>query len=243
MTGSCQLLRFCPLQTAFASRACPRSSNFWMTRVRARYGSKRGMADKERTGGSELPSSATSPAEEASRLEQALEDLDSCESASVSLVHCASSAREKALVRGLAAAARARGFLTATVSLREHALHSPDQLVAQILEQLVPPTETRARGLLWVLDRFYDDYGDESAAEFAKQARRYHAHGDLSELCRAYLNTPEPEPEAELRAYEAWANGEHPAKKHRNPAVRGVLNERTAQRALSELTRAAPCVR
>jgi len=195
------------------------------------------MSEHLRPSGSALPSSATSPAEEASRLEQALEDLDSCEGASVSLVHCASAARERTLVRALATAARTRKFLTATVSLREHALDSPDLLVAQVLGQLVPPSETRARGLLWVLDRFYDDYGDDSAATFARAARSYHAHGDLTELCRGYLATAEPTPAAELRAYEAWLAGEHPPKKYRNPAVRGTLNERTAQRALTELTR------
>src|SRR5207244_4275326 len=47
------------------------------------------------------PASATSAKEEGTRLDQALEDLAACESASVSLIHCPNPTRERSLVKDL----------------------------------------------------------------------------------------------------------------------------------------------
>src|SRR5689334_11612743 len=109
------------------------------------------------------PGSATSPEEEVERLDQALEDLATCEAASVSLIHCPSASREKALVRDLMATARERGFVAAEVSLRERGLEAPDALVRELISRLAPPDEGRARGLLHLLDRFRDAHGDRAA--------------------------------------------------------------------------------
>ncbi len=178
---------------------------------------------------------ATTERHELARLEQALEDLAASGATSVSLVHCASSASEASLVVALTEHARALGFVTAKVPLRKQGLESPDALVRAILAALRGPAETT--GLLALLELYYDEYGTDSAARFAEAARARGANGDLTALCHAYLSSDEPDAVAEKRAYKAWCEGVEPPRKYRNQAVRRALSERTAQRALSELTR------
>src|SRR5258705_9755864 len=129
------------------------------------------------------PASATSSEEEVVRLDQALEDLAACEAASVSLIHCPSASREKALVRDLVVAARDRGFVTAEVSLRERGLEAPDGLVRELIGRLTSPDEGRARGLVHLLDRFRDSHGAGAAAALGEAVRADDADGDLAELC------------------------------------------------------------
>src|SRR5688572_9185674 len=119
---------------------------------------------------SPMPRSATNPKMEIARLAQALEDLVACETQSISLIHCPSSARERALVKELAKRARTRGYVTADVSLREHGLESPDGLVREILSRLIPPREDRAQGLLKLLDKFKKQNGAAAADNFDKAA-------------------------------------------------------------------------
>jgi hypothetical protein len=183
------------------------------------------------------PRSATSQDEELARLDQALEDLAACDAASVALAHCPSAAAERSLVRALTTRARERGFVTAEVSMREHGLETPDGLVRALLESLTPPGESRPCGLTWLLEGFYDQHGDGSAGELARRAAHVDANGDLTALCLAYLATDDPNPVAELRAFRAWCDGVEPPRRYRNEAVRRALSERTAQRALNELTR------
>ncbi len=182
--------------------------------------------------------SATSPAEEVARLEQALEDLSACEAASVALIHCPSPTRERTTVRELLAAARERGFVTADVSLREHGLQAPDELLRQLLSRLCPPDDTRPRGLLHLLDRYREAHRSGGAAEeFAREADARDAEGDLAALCTAYLASEDPEAASALRAYTAWLEGTEPPRKYRNRDVRRALSERTAQRSFNELSR------
>jgi hypothetical protein len=184
-----------------------------------------------------LPASATSLAEEGARLDQALEDLFASGGASVSLVHCPSSARERELGRELAERARRRGFVTAELSLREHGLEAPEDLVRQVLERLVPPREQKPRGLLFLLDRYRRKHRGESADRFAREAAARGESGDLAALCRAYLAADDPDANGAVRAYTAWCEGVLPPRKFRNRAVRRPLSERTAQRSLNELSR------
>jgi hypothetical protein len=189
------------------------------------------------TSQSEQPASATSVADELARLDQALEDLSSCEAGSVSLIHCPSATRERALVRELLARARKRGFVTAEVSMREHGLDSPDGLVREVLSQLVPPKDDRPRGLVHLIDEFRRVHRSEAASTFHKAVGAADAQGDLAALCHALIASEDPERTSENRAYAAWCDGVEPPRKHRNRAVRRALSERTAQRSLSELTR------
>ena len=180
--------------------------------------------------------SATTVEDELARLDQALVDLEICLSASVSLVHCPSRAQERTLVRELARRARERRFVTAQVSLLEHSPDGPAELCARILDELVPPGEDKPRGFLWMLDAYWERHGKNSAVRFAEAAEREGAAGDLTALSQAWLAADE-EALAETRAYDAWLEGTEPARKYKNPDVRRALSDRTAQRALVELTR------
>src|SRR5690606_16363099 len=181
--------------------------------------------------------SATTLDEEAARLEQALLDMSSCEGASVVLVHCPSASRERALLRELGVRARGRRFATAEVSLREHGLETPDGLVREVLARLVPPGENRPCGLPGMLDRFRERHGKRTADLFDEAARAQDAGGDLTALCRGFLRAEDGDTTAARRAYTAWCDGVEPPRKFRNREVRRALSERTAQRALSELSR------
>ncbi len=183
------------------------------------------------------PRSATTLEDEIARLDQALVDLDACGASSVSLVCCPSRAQERALVRALAARARDRRFVTAEVSLLESSPDTPDALVREVLERLVPPGDDRPRGLLWLVDLFWERHGRNSAARFEEAAEAEGAHGDLTALSRAFLATEDEEATSEIRAYDAWLAGTEAPRKHRNPLVRRALSERTAQRAFGELSR------
>jgi hypothetical protein len=141
------------------------------------------------------------------------------------------------LSRELATEARARRFVTASVSLAEHRLDSPDDLVRSIIDALTPPGESRARGLLWLLERFYDEHGEGSSPAFDKVASSAGATEELSALCSWYLSSNDPEPPVQLRAYRDWLDGKEPPKRYRHPGVRRPLSEQTAQRVLGELTR------
>jgi hypothetical protein len=180
--------------------------------------------------------SATTIDDELARLDQALFDLDECRGVSVNLIHCPSPTAERSLVRQLAQRARDRKFVTAEVSLRESSPDTPDAMMRVILEGLIPPHESRARGLLYLLDLFQQRYGKNSAARFSEQAAAEGADGDLTALSLAFLSAGE-DADKEIRAYRAWLMGNEPARRYRNPDVRRALSERTAQRALGELTR------
>jgi hypothetical protein len=185
----------------------------------------------------EAPRSATTIADEIARLDQALEDLDVSTATSVSLIHCPNATRERSLLRDLSQRARERRFVSAQVSLREHTLDTPSDLVRELLERLVPPGEAQPRGVLWLADLYLERHGRRTLERFDEAVAAEGADGDLTALCRAYLAAASDEMHGCVRAYEAWREGTEAPKKYRNPAVRHPLGERSAQRVLAELTR------
>jgi len=175
--------------------------------------------------------------DELARLDQTLSDLQICGAASVSLVHCPSPGRERSLIRQLAERARKRRFVTAEVSLDEHSPDSPEDLVREILDRLVPPKDRRPRGLLWMLDTYAERHGRRTGERFTEAIAEEGAEGDLTALSQAYLGAEDPGATREYRAFEAWIDGVEPAKRNRNPDVRRPLSDRSAQRTLGEISR------
>ncbi len=183
------------------------------------------------------PQSVTTIEDELGRLDQALVDLHACNAASVSLVHCPTHGRERTLVRRLAERARDKRFVTVTVSLEEQSPDTPEGLVREIVDGLVPPKDRRPRGLLWMLDDYAERHGRRSGKRFLEACDEEGAHGDLTVLAGAYLNSDDPGAAREYRAYEAWLDGEEPAKRNLNTDVRRPLSDRSAQRTLGDLSR------
>ncbi len=169
------------------------------------------------------------------RLQQALLDLTVSGASSVGLVRCSSEAQERTLGRELSRAARERGFVTARLSLIDLSLDAPEEVVLHLLDALVLPGDTRPRGILRLLDVYFERYGKRSLERFDAAVVEHEAAGDLAALCRAYL-AAEDDAHREVRALDTWANGTEPARRL-VPDVRGALGARTAQRTLGELTR------
>ncbi len=184
---------------------------------------------------SALSRSVTTIDDEVARLEQALLDIAVSSASSVGLVQCASDAQEAALGRELIRAARQRDFVTARLSLQELALDAPEELVAHLLDALTLPDDVKPKGVLRLLDRFFERHGKRSVERFDAAVEELDALGDLAALCRAYL-AAEDDAHREVKAFDAWASGTE-LKRRLVPDVRGTLDARSAQRALGELTR------
>lgn len=188
--------------------------------------------------GAELSAAARSVStveDEVARFEQALRDLELCDASSVTLTQCATPAREAALVRELSKRARDRGWVTARLSLEEMSLAALHELVAVLLDALVPARETRVAGILGLLDEFHARHGRKSLDRFDEATGEFDASGDLTALCRAYL-AAEDDAHREVRAFDAWARGVE-LKGRAVAEVRSVLGPHTAQRVFGELTR------
>ncbi len=184
---------------------------------------------------SALSRSVTTIDDEVARLEQALLDIAVSSASSVGLGQCASDAQEAALGRELIRAARQRDFVTARLSLQELALDAPEELVAHLLDALTLPDDVKPKGVLRLLDRFFERHGKRSVERFDSAVEELDALGDLAALCRAYL-AAEDDAHREVKAFDAWASGTE-LKRRLVPDVRGTLDARSAQRALGELTR------
>lgn len=188
--------------------------------------------------GAELSAAArsvTTLSDELSRLDQALLDLELCGAASVSLSQCSSASREAGLVRELGKRARARGWVTAQLSLETTGLDAFHELVAELLDALVLPSEQRAGGILRLLDEYFERFGRRTLERFDAAVEEHGAGGDLTALCRAYL-AAEDDARREVRAFEAWCEGVK-LKGRAAAGVRAALGPQTAQRAFGELTR------
>ncbi len=181
-------------------------------------------------------SSVTTVEDEVARLNQALVDLQYCGSASVALCHCPQSTIENRLIRELSQAARAQRFVSAHLSLDTYPVDGIDALVAAILDILVPPRESRAGGILKLLDLFYEKHKKHALEKFSQACALESATGDLYALCRAYL-AAEDDAHREVRAFTLWAEGEALLGRRKVSGVRGVLDLHTGQRVFSELTR------
>lgn len=179
--------------------------------------------------------SVTTISDEVSRLDQALLDLELCGAASVSLCQCPSASREANLVREATKKGRARGWVTAQLSLETTGLDALHELVAELVDALVLPSEQRAGGILRLLDEYHERFGARSVERFDAAVEEQGADGDLTALCRAYL-AADDDAHREVRAFEAWAEGVE-LKGRAVVGVRAALGPQTAQRVFGELTR------
>lgn len=180
--------------------------------------------------------SVTTIEDEVNRLEQALLDLEHCLATSVALTHCPTPARETALVRDLGRVARGRGFVTAAISLADCPLDTLEELVSLLIDALIPPGDTRARGLLHLLDLYFERYGSRAKTRFSAASEEQGAEGDLAAFCLAYLSATD-DARREVRALTLWAEGHELKNRQAVPGVRGTLDAHTAQRVFGELTR------
>lgn len=180
--------------------------------------------------------SVTTIEDEVARLDQALLDLEHCESTSVTLIHCPTPGREAQLVRELSKTARSKGFVSAHLSLLEHPVDAVDVLVAALLDALVAPGGNRPVGLLRLLDAYFEKNGKKTLERFEEACDEAGAAGDLRAICSAYL-AAEDDAHREVRVFSQWSIGESATGKFRVPGVRSSLNLHTGQRVLGELTR------
>jgi hypothetical protein len=180
--------------------------------------------------------SVTTIEDEVNRLDQALLDLEHCGGTGVNLIHCPSPAREAALVRELGRAARARGFVSAELKMADTPLDSLEELVASLIDALVPPGETRARGLLYLLDSYHAKYMSRAVLQFTQAVEVEDAEGDLVGFCAAYLGATD-DAAREVRSLTLWSEGHELKPRQVVAGVRGTLDAHSAQRVLGQLTR------
>jgi hypothetical protein len=180
--------------------------------------------------------SVTTIEDEVNRLDQALLDLEHCGATGVNLIHCPSAAQEAALVRELGRAARARGFVSAELKMADTPLDSLEELVATLIDALVPPGETRPRGLLYLLDSYHAKYMTRAPAQFTQAVEAEDTEGDLVAFCAAYLGATD-DAAREVRSLTLWAEGHELKPRQIISGVRGTLDAHTAQRVLGQLTR------
>jgi hypothetical protein len=184
----------------------------------------------------ESAASVTTIEDEVNRLDQALLDLEHSGATSVNLIHCPSPSRESTLVRELGRAARARGFVSAEMAMSDTPLDSLEELVASLIDALVPPGETRARGLLYLLDTYHAKYMSRAVGQFEKAAEAEGAEGDLVSFCSAYLAATD-DAAREVRSLTLWSEGHDLKPRQLIAGVRGTLDAHSAQRVLGQLTR------
>ena len=169
---------------------------------------------------------------EAARLEQSLTDLHTCDAAEVSLVRCDLPDQERYLVERLAQRARRMGFVTAILSLGENSLDAFDAVVRELLEQLTSPVaRAEPLGLMGLLAAHRARNGAAALSRFASAAARWGACDDLTAFCSSVLREHPCAP----AAYQSWLEGVRA--QHEGLSLRDALNERSARRALAELTR------
>jgi len=180
--------------------------------------------------------SVTTIEDEVNRLDQALLDLEHCRATSVNLIHCPSPAREAALVRELGRTARARSFVSAELAMADTPLDSLEELVAALIDALIPPGETRSRGLLYLLDTYHAKHMSRAAMQFEKAADSEGAEGDLVAFCSAYLGATD-DAAREVRSLTLWSEGHELKPRQLITGVSGTLDAHSAQRVLGQLTR------
>ncbi|MCH2110425.1 MAG: ATP-binding protein [Polyangiaceae bacterium] len=195
-------------------------------------------AEEYRYGEAEIgpqATSVTSVADEEARLEQALLDIAVSQATAMSLVHCPSITLENQLLRALRETAHTRRFVVATISMREHPVDTLDDLVACLLDALAIRSDDRRKGILFLLDRFFEKKGKKSVQRFSDECEELGASGDLVTLCAAYLDA-EDDAKREVRAFEKWSQGEVTPYGEKL-GVRSRLTSRNAQRVFADLSR------
>lgn len=187
-----------------------------------------------RVGGLLAAADCSSLDNELGRLDQALLDLKICEGSEVVLVRCAAPDLERRLVGVLTSRALRRGFAMATLSLADHGLEALDGLVRAVIRGL-EARQAEGQGLPTLAGAFAARHPRNAGPHFDRAAERWGAVGDLSTLCRRLLD-----PATAERAgveLDAWIAGTALSRVEGHATVRGALGERTARRALAELTR------
>ena len=169
--------------------------------------------------------------------EQALEDLAVAQTAEVVFVRAEGSAAGE-YADEVEERALAQGFVTAQIGVAtERSFESMGALVRAVLLALrVPgPRTGRGRGVLELLDAFASRNGRRALALFDREAEAVGAVGDLVTLARAYVASA-AQPRAYKKRLLAWLEGTELARAEDSPLAISALTERTAKRALAQVT-------
>jgi len=171
--------------------------------------------------------------------EQALEDLSVSQGSEVVFVRADGEAVASWYADAVEERARAQGFVTAQIGVAtDRSFESLDALVRAVLNALRVPGARNARGhgIVDLLDTFAGRHGRRAPSLFDAQAEQEGAVGDLASLARAYISTA-GQPRAEKKRLLAWLEGTELGHTEDAPLAISALTERTAKRALAQLTR------
>lgn len=170
---------------------------------------------------------------------QALEDLAFAETASVCFVRHRGGAVATSFFDALEDRALSMSFVVARVSIFEsRAFDALDVLVracARDLRSSAKGSKKSQRGIVALLDAFIARNDDRSLAVFDEGARLYAAGGDVTALCRAYVEASQ-RATREAARIDAWFEGTSVARAESAPVALGALGADNAHRALSELS-------
>jgi hypothetical protein len=167
--------------------------------------------------------------------EQALEDIAASAASEVVFVRYEQPSALATFSAGLLDRAVARRFVTADLSLLgDRGFDALDSLVRTIIRTLGPPhLPPEERGLPALLDAFVEKRGERARDWFESGTRREACYGDLTELCRDYIEARLAERHRMAR-FDTWLSGVSP---ERTDADVPVLSSKNAKRALGELSR------
>jgi CRP-like cAMP-binding protein len=170
---------------------------------------------------------------------QALEDLAFAETASVCFVRHRGGANGERFFDALEDRALSMSFVVARVSIFEsRAFDALDVLVRACVKDLrssAKGSKKSARGIVSLLDAFIARNDERALAAFDEGARLYAAGGDVTALCRAYIEASQ-NATREAARIDAWFEGTSVARAESAPVALGALSAENAQRALSELS-------
>jgi hypothetical protein len=169
--------------------------------------------------------------------EQGLFDLAASESAEVVFARVDEPRVATAYANALTERALARGFATAQLGIAsDRGFDALDALVRTVLTGLHAP-RAREDGFFAMLDAFVARHGQRALSRFDDQCESSLAVGDLTSLARAYIASAD-QPRIEKRRLRAWLDGtDLPRAEGELDGPIAPLVQRTAKRALTELTR------
>ena len=138
------------------------------------------------------------------------------------------------VIDALVDSALANGFVVATASLAEHGLQDLHAVVGALAASMRAPRVDAGRrhGVIAALDAFASAHGRSAEALFEESADEEAVGGELWLLAREYFASASGTGPA--RKLQAWLGGRDVARK---TDVLRPLSERTAKRALADLTR------
>jgi len=170
---------------------------------------------------------------------QALEDLAVAETASVCFVRHRGGAAGESFFDALEDRALSMSFVVTRVSIFEsRAFDALDVLVRACVKDLrstAKGSKKGARGLVPLLYAFITRNEERALAVFDEGARLYAAGGDVTALCRAYIESSQ-RASREAARIDAWFEGTTVARAENAPVALGALSAENAQRTLSELS-------